>query len=54
MDNLGRRRDDGFIGLTQIDLAGSDGDINNTPGTIMFFAGVYRWLDPFFYCFLKE
>ena len=40
----------GFIGLTQINLAGSDGDINNTPGTIMFFTGVASSLAsiPFF------
>ena len=30
----------GLIGLTQINLAGSDGNINNTPGTIMFFTGL--------------
>lgn len=30
----------GLIGLTQINLAGSDGDINNTPGTVMFFTGL--------------
>lgn len=30
----------GLIGLSQINLAGSDGDINNTPGTVMFFTGL--------------
>lgn len=30
-----------FIGLTQINLAGSaDGDVNNTPGTVLFFTGL--------------
>ena len=30
----------GFIGLTQLNFAGSDnGEVNNGPGTVMFFAG---------------
>ncbi len=30
----------GFIGLTQLNLAGSDnGEVNNTPGTVMFIVG---------------
>lgn len=30
-----------FIGLSQINLAGSaDGEVNNTPGTILFFTGL--------------
>ena len=30
----------GLIGLSKINLAGSDREINNTPGTIMFFTGL--------------
>ena len=31
----------GFVGLTQLNFAGSDdGEVNNTPGTILFFTGL--------------
>lgn len=30
----------GIVGLSKINLAGSDEPINNTPGTIMFFTGL--------------
>ena len=31
----------GFVGLTQLNFAGSDnGEVNNTPGAVLFFTGV--------------
>ena len=40
----------GLIGLTKINLAGSDGDINNGPGTALFVTGTVAALSsiPFF------
>jgi len=39
-----------IIGLSQINLAGSDEQINNTPGTILFFTGLAATITsiPFF------